>query len=160
MEDMKWMELAISEAEKALEEGEVPVGAVVVRDGILLGAGHNVRESRRTPMGHAEIIAMDRAARTLGDWKLKGCTLYVTLEPCVMCTGACIQARLSRIVFGAYDPKAGCCGSVTDLTALHLDSEPDIFGGLLEERCQQLLDTFFDALRTEKDGTRIPDKTD
>ena len=99
MEDVKWMELAISEAEKAMEEGEVPVGAVVVRDGILLGAGHNLRESRRTPVGHAEIIAMDRAARTLGDWKLKGCTLYVTLEPCVMCTGACIQARLSRIVF-------------------------------------------------------------
>ena len=152
MEDVKWMELAISEAEKAMEEGEVPVGAVVVRDGILLGAGHNLRESRRTPVGHAEIIAMDRAARTLGDWKLKGCTLYVTLEPCVMCTGACIQARLSRIVFGAYDPKAGCCGSV--------DSEPDIFGGLLEERCQQLLDTFFDSVRAEKDGARVPDNKD
>lgn len=150
MEDRKWMALAFAQAEKALEDGEIPVGAVVVKDGILLGAGHNVREKEHSPSGHAEIVAMERAAKALGDWHLNGCTLYVTLEPCVMCTGACIQARLSRIVFGAYDPKAGCCGSVTDLTALHLDSEPDIFGGIMEKECEALLERFFASARERR----------
>ncbi len=150
MEDRKWMALALTQAEKALENGEIPVGAVVVKDGILLGAGHNIREKEHSPSGHAEIVAMERAAKALGDWHLNGCTLYVTLEPCVMCTGACIQARLSRIVFGAYDPKAGCCGSVTDLTALHLDSEPDIFGGIMEKECEELLERFFASARERR----------
>ncbi len=150
MEDRKWMALALTQAEKAMENGEIPVGAVVVKDGILLGAGHNIREKEHSPSGHAEIVAMERAAKALGDWHLNGCTLYVTLEPCVMCTGACIQARLSRIVFGAYDPKAGCCGSVTDLTALHLDSEPDIFGGIMEKECEALLERFFASARERR----------
>ena len=97
-------------------------------------------------------VPRERAAKALGDWHLNGCTLYVTLEPCVMCTGACIQARLSRIVFGAYDPKAGCCGSVTDLTALHLDSEPDIFGGIMEKECEALLERFFASARERRKG--------
>ncbi len=150
MEDRKWMALALTQAEKAMENGEIPVGAVVVKDGILLGAGHNIREKEHSPSGHAEIVAMERAAKALGDWHLNGCTLYVTREPCVMCTGACIQARLSRIVFGAYDPKAGCCGSVTDLTALHLDSEPDIFGGIMEKECEALLERFFASARERR----------
>ena len=141
--DEMFMREALKEAGEALREGDIPVGAVVVRNGEIISRGHNVREALNDTLGHAEIQAKSSACRTTGDWRLEGCTIYVTLEPCAMCTGACIAARLDRIVFGAYDKKAGCCGSVTDLTALHLDSEPDIFGGILREECEEMLRGFF-----------------
>lgn len=146
--DELFMRAALDEAHIALQNGDVPVGAVIVRNGEIISSGHNVRERETDPSGHAEIRAIFNAGKALGDWRLDGCTIYVTLEPCVMCTGACIVSRLSRIVFGAYDKKAGCCGSVTDLTALHIESEPDVFGGVLQEECESLLRSFFDSRRS------------
>ena len=148
--DEHFMRLAMQEAEKAAAAGDVPVGAVIVKNGEIIARGHNTRVQRGDVLGHAELEAIRSACAVLGDWRLTGCTLYVTLEPCPMCTGACIAARLDRIVFGAFDKKAGCCGSVTDLTALHLDSEPDIFAGVLDGECAAQLDNFFKRRRNEE----------
>lgn len=145
--DEKYMREALLLAEEAAAAGEVPVGAVIVKNGKVIGRGRNDREENADATGHAEINAIRDACAATGDWRLTGCTIYVTLEPCVMCTGACINARLERIVFGAFDKKAGCCGSVSDLTALHLDSEPDVFAGVLEEECTGILKRFFDSKR-------------
>jgi len=149
--DEIFMREALREAEAAQAAGDVPVGAVIVKGGEIIARGRNTREADNDALGHAEISAIRDACRALGDWRLDGCTLYVTLEPCVMCTGACITSRIGRIVFGAYDRKAGCCGSVADLTALHLDSEPDIFGGILRDECEKLLRDFFEGRRTGND---------
>ena len=148
--DETYMMLAMMEAEKAAAAGDVPVGALIVKDGEIVARGYNTREQCGDVLGHAELNAIREATRKLGDWRLTGCTLYVTLEPCPMCTGACIQARLDRIVFGAFDKKAGCCGSVLDLTALHLESEPDIFAGVLDDVCAAQLDSFFKSRRNEE----------
>ena len=145
--DERWMRFALEEARIAYEEGEIPVGAVVVKDGAVIAVGHNLREKSHSPTGHAEMIAIEKAAEETGSWKLDGCTLYVTLEPCVMCAGACIQSRLDRVVFGAYDKEAGCMGSVADLTILPLGKRPDVFGGVLEDECRELLQTFFENIR-------------
>ena len=147
--DEKWMREALQEAQIAYDLGEIPVGAVIVHKGEIIARGHNIREKDNHPSGHAEMVAIEKAGEALGTWRLSGCTLYVTLEPCVMCTGACIVSRLDRIVFGAYDKKAGCCGSIADLTALPLESEPDVFGGILESECQELLQQFFEDIRNE-----------
>ena len=156
-QDEIYMKRALEEAGKALENGDVPVGAVIVKNGREIASGFNNREARSDPSAHAEIEAIRQACTALGDWRLDGCTLYVTLEPCAMCTGACISARVSRIVFGAYDKKAGCCGSVADLTALHLDSEPEVFGGILQEECESVLKEFFKERRTGDGGNRLKD---
>ena len=146
------MREALAEAELALDAGDVPVGAVMVRNGEIVSRGRNTREAENDALGHAEINAIRSACAAVGDWRLDGCTLYVTLEPCAMCAGACINARVSRIVFGAFDKKAGCCGSVTDLTALNLGAEPDVFAGILEEECVSLLTRFFDGRRRGPNG--------
>ena len=143
------MKRAIELAKRARYLGEVPVGAVVVKDGKIIGEGYNQREFKQNPIAHAECVAIEDAARALGDWRLEGCELYVTLEPCVMCTGAIINARISTVVFGAYDLKAGCMDSVTNLTNLPLGSKPEIYGGILEDECKDLLIKFFEEKRRQ-----------
>lgn len=144
----EWMRLALWEAEKARGEGEIPVGAVLVRDGALLCAAHNRREALHDPTAHAEILCLREGARLLGDWRLRGCTLYVTLEPCPMCAGAMVMSQLSRCVFGAYDPRQGCCGSIYDLPgdpALHGVTQWQ--GGVMEAECAALMTGFFKDVR-------------
>ncbi len=142
------MRLALREAERALEHGDVPIGAVIVRDGELIGAAHNERELRQDPTAHAEILALREAARAVGSWRILDAVLYVTLEPCPMCAGAIVLARLPRVVFGASDPKAGACGSVLDvLGEPRLNHRPAVAGGLLGTECGDMLSGFFAARR-------------
>ena len=145
----EFMKRAIELAKKARFLGDVPVGAVVVKDGKIVGEGYNQREFGNNPIAHAECIAITEAARVLGDWRLNGCELYVTLEPCVMCTGAIINSRISTVIFGAYDLNGGCVDSVANLTNLPLGSKPEIFGGILEDECKKLLTDFFEEKRKQ-----------
>ena len=145
-----YMRLALELAAEAAEEGEVPVGAVIVREGAVVGVGRNRRERARNALAHAEIEAIANACRRLGGWRLFGSTLYVTLEPCPMCAGAIINARIDRVVFGARDPKAGSCGSVTDLFSLPYNHKPAVQGGLLEKECGRVLSDFFRSLRDKR----------
>jgi tRNA(adenine34) deaminase len=146
--DDYFMRMALREAERALEHEDVPIGAVVVRDGELVAAAHNERELRQDPTAHAEVIALREAARAVGSWRLLNAVLYVTLEPCAMCAGAAVLARVARVVFGAGDPKAGACGSVLDvLGEPRLNHRPDVAGGLLAGECGELLSAFFAARR-------------
>ena len=145
-----YMRLALELAAEAAAEGEVPVGAVIVREGAVVGVGRNRREGARNALAHAEIEAIADACRRLGGWRLFGSTLYVTLEPCPMCAGAIINARIDRVVFGARDPKAGSCGSVTDLFSLPYNHKPAVQGGLLEEECGRVLSDFFRSLRDKR----------
>ena len=144
MNDVALMRLALAEARKAAALGEAPVGAVVAKDGEVVAAAHNTRETEKNATHHAELLAIDAACRALGGWRLWQCELFVTLEPCPMCAGAIIN---SRLVYGARDAKAGCCGSVTDLFALPFNHRPAVEGGLLEEECAALLTAFFERLR-------------
>jgi tRNA(adenine34) deaminase len=143
------MRAALEEARRALESGDVPVGAVVLdATGQVIGRGHNVRERDGDPTGHAELSALRRAARAVGEWRLSGCTLVVTLEPCTMCAGAIVLARLDRLVFGAFDPKAGAVGSLWDVVRdRRLNHRPEVSGGVLAEECSSLLDDFFASQR-------------
>jgi tRNA(adenine34) deaminase len=142
------MRAAIREAQRALEHDDVPVGAVVVHDGEVIGAGHNERELRQDPTAHAEMIALRAAARALGSWRLIGCELYVTLEPCAQCAGAIVLGRVPRVVFGTADPKAGAAGSVLDVLAEpRLNHRPAVRGGVLAPECAALLTGFFRSRR-------------
>jgi tRNA(adenine34) deaminase len=146
--DEYFMRLAIREAERALEHDDVPVGAVVVHGGEVIGAGHNERELREDPSAHAEMIAIREAARALGSWRLLDTVLYVTLEPCAMCAGAIVLGRIPRVVYGTDDPKAGAAGSVLDvLSEPRLNHRPDVAGGLLAAECAALLQAFFRSRR-------------
>ena len=148
-EDLTFMRMALEEAARAPAIGEVPIAAVVVRGDQILAQAHNYRELWQDPTAHAEIIAIRAAATTLGTWRLTGTTLYVTVEPCSMCIGAIILARIPRVVFGARDPKAGACGSVFDLTnEPRLNHRVEVLGGLLEQESQTLIQHFFRQLRT------------
>jgi len=147
MEHRDYMARALELAKEAMAEGEVPVGCVIVRDGKVVGEGRNRRETCRTALGHAEIEAIDQACRTLGGWRLTGCTLYVTLEPCPMCAGAIVNARIPALYYGTKDDKAGCCGSVLNLFEERFNHHPRIYGGLMEEECTDLLQQFFQNLR-------------
>ncbi|HEX6689166.1 MAG TPA: tRNA adenosine(34) deaminase TadA [Solirubrobacterales bacterium] len=149
--EQRLMSLAIEHAREAERHGDVPIGAVVARDGEPLAAAGNERELRRDPTAHAEILAIRAAAERLGGWRLPGTTLYVTLEPCAMCAGAIVLARVPAVVFGAPDPKAGAAGSVLDILAEPaLNHRPQVTGGLMEEECAALLREFFAARRTAR----------
>ena len=145
MIDRKWMEAALVEARRAFDENEIPVGAVIVKDDQMVSQAHNRCEAEVSPLRHAELLAMADACQKLGS--LDGCTLYVTLEPCAMCAGAMIHLRLPRLVFGAYDPQCGCCGSRIDLGDHWFDHSIETIGGICETECAELLKTFFLALR-------------
>ena len=148
MDDEAWMRLALAEAEEALAHGDVPVGAVAVRDGVLVGRGHNRKEVDADPTAHAEMLALREAARTLGGWRLVGVTLYCTLEPCPMCAGAMVMARLPRLVYGAEDPKAGAAGSVVELLRdPRFNHRVAVSRGVLVEESEALLQRFFAHLR-------------
>ncbi|MRR59302.1 MAG: tRNA adenosine(34) deaminase TadA [Deltaproteobacteria bacterium] len=146
-----WMGLAIREAKKAGARDEVPIGAVIVRDGLVLGRGYNLREKSLDPTSHAEMTAIRRAAKKAANWRLLGATLYVTLEPCPMCMGAILLARLERVVFGCHDPKAGAAGSLFDLSNdARLNHRLELTSGVRGEECAELLSSFFAALRQRK----------
>jgi tRNA(adenine34) deaminase len=146
--DDYFMRLALREAEQALEHEDVPIGAVVVRAGEVIAAAHNERELRADPTAHAEILALREAARLAGSWRVLDAAVYVTLEPCAMCAGALVLARVARVVYGAPDPKAGACGSVLDvLCEPRLNHRPDVAGGLLAVECAELLSAFFASRR-------------
>ena len=145
------MREAIRQAKKAAKIGETPIGAVIVRNGEIISRGYNKRETKKNALLHAEIIAIDRACKKLGGWRLPGCELYVTLEPCPMCSGAIINSRIEKIYFGAYDKKAGCCGSAADLFVKGMfNHTPEIKGGIMEGECSSLLTEFFKELRKKK----------
>ncbi len=153
-DDRFFMQQAIQQAEAADRLGEVPVGAVIVCDGQIVSAAYNTRETNKNAMMHAECKAIDLACRNLGGWRLHRCTLYVTLEPCPMCAGAIVNARILRVCFGAFDPKAGAFGSVIDLNSFSLNHKPVVCGGLLEKPCRALLQSFFKGLRQRATGLR------
>lgn len=144
------MRLAIAQAHIAYREKEVPIGAVVCRNGELISFGYNRREEKRNALLHAEIEAISRACSMLGGWRLEGCEIFVTLEPCPMCAGAIINSRISTVVYGASDPKAGACGSVINLFNYPFNHKPAIVKGVLEAECSDLLKSFFKSLRANK----------
>jgi len=149
--DVAWMTEAMALAKAAAALGEVPVGAVAVRDGVVVGQAHNRRELDQDPFGHAELLALRAAAKTLGAWRLTGVTLYVTLEPCTMCAGALVQARIARLVFGAADPKAGAVGSLTDVLAdPRHNHRVQVVRGVLEAESSAELKGFFQRLRASR----------
>lgn len=151
MTDFEYMDLAIEEAKKAATLGEVPIGAVVVFQDKVIASAFNLREALQTTASHAELIAIGKANEVIGSWRLEECTLYVTLEPCPMCAGAILQSRIPRVVFGAYDPKAGCVGSIMNLLDdPRFNHQAEISGGILQEECGQMLTDFFKVLRAKK----------
>jgi tRNA(adenine34) deaminase len=151
-EDESFMRLALAEARGAAEAGEVPVGAVIIREGGVLASGSNQPIAAHDPTAHAEVVALRAAARALGNYRLADATLYVTIEPCLMCVGAIVHARLARVVFGAADPKAGALGSILDPAALPLNHRFSVTGGVLEAECQQTIQDFFRSRREEQES--------
>jgi len=152
-----WMELALQEARRAERHGDVPIGCVIERHGELIGTGRNERERRGDPTAHAEVLALREAAARVGSWRVLDATLYVTLEPCAMCAGAVVLARVPRVVFGCPDPKAGAAGSVLDVLAEpRLNHRPQVTGGVLEQHCAELLRGFFRSRRPAHGSVRTP----
>ena len=149
MEDLKFMDEALALAAEAAQEGEVPVGCVIVRDGRIVGRGRNRRETDKTALGHGEIEAIADACKTLGGWRLWDCTLYVTLEPCPMCAGAILGARIPRVVYGASDKKYGAVGSVCNLFSMEFNHHPTVEAGVRAEESAALMEEFFKNLRVE-----------
>ncbi len=143
----KFMKEALTEARIAFSKGEVPVGALIVKNGEIIARGHNQREEKQNALSHAEIECINNACEKLGTWRLDGCKMYVTLEPCPMCTGAIINSRISAVVFGAYDSKAGCMDSVINLCDYPFNHRPEIYGGIMEDECKEILEAFFKNLR-------------
>jgi len=154
-DDVYWMKKALNLARKAEAIGEVPIGAVIIKDGAILGRGFNQRECRNDPSAHAEMIAIRQTSRKLNAWRLSGTTLYVTLEPCPMCMGAILLARIDRVVFGCLDPKAGAAGSLYNLAVdRRFNHRVELAGGVMKEECSEILSNFFRKLRSEKKALR------
>jgi tRNA(adenine34) deaminase len=149
--DAYWMEQAIKEAKRAELLGEVPIGAVIVKDGEIIASGFNLRETTQQAQSHAEMHAIQSANEKVGSWRLEDCDLYVTLEPCPMCAGAIIQSRIRRVIFGAYDPKAGCAGTLYNLLDdTRFNHQTEVIGGVMQEECGGMLTSFFRDLRKRK----------
>lgn len=147
-DDYYFMTRALKQAEVAYKKGEVPVGAVVVKDGKVIARGYNLRETTNDPTAHAELLAMKKASKKLNSWRLSGCTLYVTLEPCPMCSGVIVNSRIDRVVFGAYDQKAGCCTTLYHLcNDERFNHRAEILGGVMKEDCAKILSDFFKEKR-------------
>ncbi|WP_408641636.1 tRNA adenosine(34) deaminase TadA [Staphylococcus carnosus] len=152
------MKLALEEAKKAERIGEVPIGAIVVKEGEVIARAHNLRETVQQPTAHAEHIAIEKAAEAVGSWRLEDCTLYVTLEPCVMCSGAIVMSRIPRVVYGASDPKGGCSGSLMDLLQEpRFNHRAEVVSGVLENECGAILKSFFKQLREKKKAAKNSD---
>lgn len=142
--DIEFMRVSLALAKEAAQKGEIPVGAIVVDvNGKIISRGYNLRENEKSAIAHAEVIAIEEACKQLGGWRLNGCTLYVTLEPCPMCAGAIVNSRIDRVVFGAYDMQAGCCGSVVNFNAYPFNHSFEITGGVLESECREVIAEFF-----------------
>ncbi len=159
-EDIRYMRQALTQARKAAALGEVPIGCVIVYQGKIIGRGYNRRNTDKSTLAHAEITAIKKATKIIGDWRLEDCTLYVTLEPCQMCSGAIIQARIPRVVIGAMNPKAGCAGSILNiLEEPAFNHQAEVTRGVLEEECSQVLKDFFHDLRIRnkilKEGEKL-----
>lgn len=152
--DEFFMKAALREAEKAASEGEVPIGCVIVKDDTIIARGRNAREKKKNALLHAETVAIDKACKKLGGWRLWQCEMYVTLEPCPMCCGAIINSRIRKVTIAAKDPKAGAMGSVVDLTSFPFNHKPEISFGLMEEESRSLLKSFFLRLRNNKIKTK------
>lgn len=151
MADERFMREAIKQAKKAAKLGEMPVGAVIVRNGEIISRGYNKRETKKNALLHAEIIAVERACKKLGGWRLPECEIYVTLEPCPMCAGAILNSRIDRVYFGAYDPKSGCAGSRINLMDMNLcNYTAEVMGGVMQEECAGLIKEFFRELRNRR----------
>lgn len=148
MTDEKYMKEAIKQAKKAYQLGEVPIGCVIVYQDKIIGRGYNKRNNNKTTLAHAELIAIKKASKVMGDWRLEDCTIYITLEPCQMCSGAIVQARIKRAVIGTMNPKAGCAGSILNLLQMdEFNHRVDITTGVLKDECTHILQTFFKELR-------------
>lgn len=162
----KYMKEAIKQAQKAYALGEVPIGCVIVYEGKIIGRGYNRRNTDKNTLAHAEITAINKASKKIGDWRLEGCTLYVTLEPCQMCAGAIVQARIDEVVMGSMNPKAGCGGSILNILEMpEFNHQVRVIRGVLEEECSQMLTRFFKELRVrnkieKEERKRIVEKQD
>lgn len=155
-EQEKWMKKAIEQAKLGWKIDEVPIGAVVVKDGKIIARAHNLKEKKGCANYHAEMVAIEKACKKLGDWRLIGCDIYVTLEPCAMCTGALINARVDNIYFGAFDSKAGCCGTLYNLAQdKRFNHRPNALGGILEKECAGLLSQYFKEKRKKNVDSRV-----
>ena len=145
------MKEALKEAKKAELFDEVPIGCVIVKDDKIIARGHNQRETNQSPIGHAEIIAINKASKKLKSWRLEGCDIYVTLEPCIMCSGAIIQSRISKVYYGAFDPKGGALGSsINVLEAKNINHHPEVISGVMQEECSKIITNYFKAKRQSK----------
>ena len=144
----KYMREALKQARKAAKAGEVPIGCVIVYQDKIVGRGYNKRNTKKTTLAHAELVAIDKASKALGDWRLEDCTMYVTLEPCQMCSGAIVQARIKKVVVGTMNPKAGCAGSILNLLQMEeFNHQVELETGVLEQECTEVLQDFFKELR-------------
>lgn len=160
-QDICYMREALAEAQKALDMGEVPIGAVMVRAGAIIARGHNMRNTAKNPLRHAEIDVINAAAEIVGDWRLEDCVLYVTVEPCPMCAGAIVQARIPKVVFGTRNSKAGCAGSVLDvLNEPKLNHQVDVVEGVLQPECSEIMKRFFKRFRKNAADTACTANTD
>ena len=158
-QEERYMKEAMTQAKRAYAIGDVPIGCVIVYEDKIIARGYNKRNKNKTTLAHAELLAMAKASKKLGDWRLEGCTMYVTLEPCQMCAGAIVQARISKVVIGSMNPKAGCAGSIINLLQMkQFNHQVEMETGILEEECSEMLSQFFKELRQKKKAEKLIDK--